>query len=74
MDHEPHEPHERVLYADECFQIQGAIFEVNRHMGCGFLEAVYKECLAIELTKRQIPFVAEQPLPISYKGETLLQS
>jgi len=48
MDHEPHEPHERLLYANEVFQIQGAIFEVNRHMGSGFLEAVYQECLAVE--------------------------
>ncbi len=23
----------------------GAIFEVYREMGCGFLEAVYQECL-----------------------------
>ena len=34
-----HEPHERVLYAEEVFAIQGAIFDVNREMGAGFLEA-----------------------------------
>ena len=49
MDHEPHEKHERVLYADEVYLIQGAIFEVSREMGTGFLEAVYQECLALEL-------------------------
>ena len=27
------------------YQIQGAIFEVSREMGCGFFEAVYQECL-----------------------------
>jgi GxxExxY protein len=73
MNHEPHEPHEQMLYADEVFQIQGAIFEVNRHMGSGFLEAVYQECLAIEFTARKIPFVAAQPLPLSYKGQILRQ-
>ena len=41
MNHEPHEPHERVLYPEEVFAIQGAIFDVNREMGAGFLEAVY---------------------------------
>jgi GxxExxY protein len=74
MDHEPHEPHERVLYADEVFQIQGAIYEINRHMGAGFLEAVYQECLAIELTERGIPFVAAHPLSINYKGRKLKQT
>jgi hypothetical protein len=40
MGHEPHEPHEqRLLRAEEVFAIQGAVFEVNRHMGAGFLEA-----------------------------------
>jgi len=29
MSHEPHEPHEPLLYAEEVFAIQGAIFEVN---------------------------------------------
>ena len=54
MDHEPHEPHEHMLYAEEVFRIQGAIFEVNRHMGSGFLEAVCQERLEIEPAARQI--------------------
>jgi len=37
-----------ILYKNECYQIQGAIFEVYREMGCGFLEAVYQECLERE--------------------------
>ena len=71
MDHEPHEKHERVLYADEVFLIQGAIFEVSREMGTGFLEAVYQECLALEFTARGIPFVASRTLNLSYKGQAL---
>jgi len=71
MVHEPHEPHERVLYADEVFAIQGAVFEVNRQMGAGFLEAVYQECLALEFEARGIPFVAAKPLSLSYKGHPL---
>ena len=30
MSHEPHQPHEPLLYAEDVFAIQGAIFEVNR--------------------------------------------
>ena len=74
MNHEPHEPHERVLYADEVFRIQGAIFEVNREMGVGFLESVYQECLALEFKARDIPFVASPPLSLSYKGAALRQT
>ena len=63
-----------MLYASEVFQIQGAIFEVNRHMGSGFLEAVYQECLALEFAERRIPFVAQRALPLTYKGQPLRQT
>ena len=65
---------ERVLYADEVFQIQGAIYEVNQFMGSGFLGAVYQECLAIEFCARDIPFIASPPLTLTYKAQTLRQA
>lgn len=71
MVHEPHEPHERLLHADEVFRIQGAIFEVNRVLGAGFLEAVYQESLALEFATRGIPFAAQPSLTIDYKGTRL---
>jgi len=73
MNHEPHEPHEHLLFADEVFRIQGAIFDVNREMGSGFLEAVYQECLALEFTARKIPFQQLVPLELVYKGQRLQQ-
>jgi GxxExxY protein len=51
--------------------IIGAGMEVHRHLGCGFLEAVYQEALTMELTARGIPFRKEEQLPISYKGQRL---
>jgi hypothetical protein len=33
---------EELLHKDECYRIQGCIFEVNRKLGTGFLEAVYQ--------------------------------
>jgi GxxExxY protein len=63
-----------MLYKEEVYAIQGAIFEVYREMGCGFLEAVYQECLFREFRGRGIPFMAQEELQISYKGETLTQT
>lgn len=42
-------------------------------MGCGFLEAVYQECLGKELSKQGVPFVVHQELRLCYKGEPLQQ-
>jgi len=62
-----------LICRDECFAIQGAVFEVYRAMGCGFLEAVYQECLMREFAKRGIPYEARTALSLSYKGERLDQ-
>jgi GxxExxY protein len=63
-----------VLFRQEVFAIQGAIFEVNKEMGAGFLESVYQECLAIEFAKRSIPFTPHRNLALQYKGEALTQT
>ena len=64
----------KLIFGDECYLIQGAIFEVYREMGCGFLESVYQECLEKELRRQNIPFVAQKVLELNYKGEKLLQT
>lgn len=43
-------------------------------MGCGFLEAVYQECLGKEFACRIIPHVAQKELQLFYKGELLNQT
>ncbi len=63
-----------ILYKQECYAIQGAVFEVYREMGCGFLEAVYQECLERELKQRGIPFRSQPALKLSYKGDLLSQA
>ena len=63
-----------ILFKDECYRIQGAIFEVYREMGCGFLEAVYQECLEEEFKLLGIPFTAQRDLTIKYKGKKLRQT
>lgn len=74
MNREQRETHEKILFPDECYAIQGAIFDVYREMGCGFLEAVYQECLEREYTKRIIPFQPQVELKLNYKGEPLKQT
>jgi GxxExxY protein len=37
-------------------------------LGCGFLEGVYQEALALEFITAKIPFIREQELEIFYKG------
>lgn len=63
-----------LLYGEECYAIQGAVFEVYREQGCGFLEAVYQECLERELAARGIPFEARKEMQISYKGLPLART
>lgn len=63
-----------LILKDEVFAIVGAAMEVSNHLGCGFLEAVYQETLAIELTERGIPHMPQHRITIAYKQHLLLQT
>ncbi|WP_372772403.1 GxxExxY protein [Mangrovibacterium sp.] len=60
-----------LIHADEAYRIRGAIFEVYKEVGCGFLEAVYQECLEIEFGLQGIPFSSQVLLDLEYKGQQL---
>lgn len=62
-----------LLFEKESYAVRGAVFEVYREMGCGFLESVYQECLEKELAKQGIPYDAQKELSLSYKCEPLKQ-
>ena len=51
--------------------IIGAAIEVHRVLGPGLLESAYEECLARELTLRNIKFERQKPLPVVYKDVKL---
>ena len=58
-------------YDEATYEIIGAAMEVHRHLGCGFLEAVYGDAIAIEFANRKIPFEREKLVNIKYKDVTL---
>lgn len=64
----------KLLFEEESYKIQGAIFEVYKELGNGFLEAVYQEALEIEFSKRNIPFKSQNKIEINYKGVILKQT
>jgi len=49
------------------FAINGAVFEVNRVLGPGFLEKVYENALLIELKKRGIKAESQVLIKVCYK-------
>lgn len=62
---------DKLIYRSESYLIRGACFEVYKDKGCGFLEAVYQECLEIEFEKAGVAFAAQPKLELEYKGQKL---
>lgn len=52
-------------------QIIAAAMEVHRALGPGLLESVYQACLVHELQLRNVDFVQQIELPVSYKDVRL---
>ena len=63
-----------IVYKDESYRIVGACMEVHNEMGCGYLEAVYHECLTYELGDRGIPFATQRRLEFKFNRERSVQS
>ena len=61
-----------LLYPEESYKINGAIYEVHKNLGPGLLEKVYQEALEREFKLQGIPYVREK-FSIVYKGEELEQ-
>jgi GxxExxY protein len=52
---------------DITYAINGAVFEVNKVLGPGFLEKVYENALLIELKKRRLKAESQVPIKVFYK-------
>jgi len=49
----------------------GAAFEVHQALGYGFLEAVYRNAMAVELKHRGFHAATESRMEVRYKGEVV---
>ena len=56
---------------DITYTINGAVFEVNKVLGAGFLEKVYEKALIIELLVRGLRAESQVPIEVIYKGEVV---
>jgi len=63
-----------IICKEESYAIVGACFEVYNNKGCGFLEPVYQECLAIEFNLQNIPATPKPLLTLSYRDRVLTQT
>jgi len=57
-----------LLHGDLTRKIIGAAMEVHTNLGCGFLESVYEEALAIEFGLRNMSYERQKSIDIFYKG------
>ena len=53
------------------YQIRGAVFEVNKVLGAGFLEKVYEKALLVEFYKRGLKAEGQVPILVRYKDEVV---
>ena len=56
---------------DITYAINGAVFEVNRILGAGFLEKVYENALLFELKRRGLKAKNQVPIKVSYKDNVV---
>jgi GxxExxY protein len=56
---------------DVTYAINGAVFEINKILGPGFLEKVYEHALVFELEKRGVKAESQVPIKVSYKRKVV---
>jgi len=60
-----------IIYPDLSYQIMGAIFEVHKRLGPGFLESVYQKALIEELSGRGMNVETEKVIDLTYKDKKI---
>ncbi|MFC1812443.1 GxxExxY protein [Thermodesulfobacteriota bacterium] len=56
---------------DITYKINGAVFEVNKILGSGFLEKVYENALLQELRSQGLKVDSQVPVKVTYKENTV---
>ncbi len=60
--HKPLTERERWLTS----QVMDIAISIHRFLGPGLLESVYEKCFCYELTKRNIPFIKQKSIELTY--------
>src|SRR4030042_2048934 len=63
--------HTNVIYSDLSYEIMGAIFEVHKTLGPGFVESVYEKALIEEFKKEAIKVETQKVIDVVYKGRKI---
>ena len=56
-----------LLYPEESYRIKAACIAVHRELGCGFLEKVYENALAVELRQGGFEVQQQSALQVFYR-------
>ncbi len=56
---------------DITYKINGAVFEVNKVLGHGFLEKVYEKALIVELRLQGLKAESQVPINVEYKTKNV---
>jgi GxxExxY protein len=60
-----------LLEEELTYRIQGCVFEVNKHLGHGFLESIYHNAMLHELRSAGLAVETEKPVSVLYKGKSV---
>ena len=60
-----------IIYPDLSYQIMGAIFEVHKELGPGFLESIYEKALIEELPSRGMKVQTQKFIDLIYKNKKI---
>jgi GxxExxY protein len=56
---------------EETYRLIGICMEVQRTLGYGFAEIIYKDAMEVEFLNNQLPYVREKKLSLLYKNQLL---
>jgi GxxExxY protein len=60
-----------IIYPDLSYEIMGAIFEVHKELGPGFLESVYEKALVEELLRKGLKVETQKGINLIYNDKKI---
>jgi len=66
-------PNPRLLHSELTEKVIGIFFDVYNHLGFGFLESVYQNAMAIELSEAGLKVSCQPAINVWYKGHQIGQ-